>query len=130
MHSAFDTNANNITYRSPNIYAEDGRFSFFFSDAPHLDKTTRNCRSNPGSHKTSRYMWNNTHHLWSHISQMYYLDLEGGLDYMPKLTLDHIKLTPYSVTNVRLATQILNETVAKTLHDFGAKDCVETANLC
>ena len=130
MHSAFDTNAKNITYRTPNIYAEDGRFIFFFSDAPHLVKTTRNCLSNSGSHKNSRYMWNNNHHLlWSHVSQMYYLDLEGGQDYMPKLKLDHIKLTPYSVMNVRLATQILSETVGKTLHDFGAKDCVETANL-
>ena len=131
MHSAFDTKAKNITYRTPNIYAEDGRFIFFFSDAPHLVKTTRNCLSNSRSHKNSRYMWDNNHHfLWSHISQMYYLDLEGGLDYMPKLKLDHIKLTPYSVMNVRLATQILSETVGKTLHDFGAKDCVQTANVC
>ena len=76
-------------------------------------------------------MWNNNHHLlWSHISQMYYLDLECGLDYMPKLKLDHIKLTPYSVMNVRLATQILSETVGKTLRDFGPKVSVETANLC
>ena len=32
---------------------------------------------------------------------------------MPKLKLDHIKLTPYYVMNVCLATQILSETVSK-----------------
>ena len=131
MYSAFDTNAKDITYRTPNIYAKDGHFIFFFSEAPHLVKTTHNCLSNSGSDKNSRYMWNNNHHLlWSRISQMYYLDLECGLDHMPTLKLDHIKLTPHAVMNVRLATQIIRDTVGKTLHDFEPKESVETSNLC
>ena len=32
-----------VTYKTINPYAADGRSLFFFSDPPHLIKTTRNC---------------------------------------------------------------------------------------
>ena len=32
-----------LTYKVPNIFASDGRELLFFSDPPHLVKTTRNC---------------------------------------------------------------------------------------
>ena len=56
-------------------------------------------------------MWNNgCYILWSHISQLYYDDLNCGLKMLPKLTTDHINLTPYS-RRVRCAAQVLSETV-------------------
>ena len=131
MHTSFNIDDQPVTFKTPNIYAQDSRFLYFFSDAPHLVKTVRNCLSNSGSHKCSRYMWNsNQHLLWSHISKMYYEDSECGLQYLPKLKLDHVNLTAYSVMNVRLATQVLSETVGKTLRDFGPKESAETAKLC
>ena len=36
-----------------------------------------------------------------------------------KLTSDHINLTPFSVTRVRLAAQVLSETVGTVLNSFG-----------
>ena len=33
----------NFLYKVPNPYAADGRELLFFSDPPHLIKTTRNC---------------------------------------------------------------------------------------
>ena len=41
--------------------------------------------------------------LWSHISQIYNEQLHSGLKFVPKLTCDHINLTPYSVMRVNLA---------------------------
>ena len=32
-----------IAYRTPNPFACDNRFLYFFSDVPHLVKTVRNC---------------------------------------------------------------------------------------
>ena len=43
-------------YKTKNLYAND-RDIFFFSDVPHLIKTTRNCWSNSFSHKNSRALW-------------------------------------------------------------------------
>ena len=34
---------NQLIHKVPNPYAVDGRDFFFFSDPPHLIKTTRNC---------------------------------------------------------------------------------------
>ena len=41
-----------IVYRVRNIRASDGRYLFFFSDPPHLIKTTRNCWASK-----SRTLW-------------------------------------------------------------------------
>ena len=128
MHSN-NNNCKSVSYKAKNIFAQDDRVIWFFSDAPHLVKTTRNCLANSGSHKNSRFMWNNNQHLlWSHVSQMYYEELENGLDYLPKLKLEHIKLTPYSVMNVRLAAQILSETVSQTLIDLVRKKQTKQEN--
>ena len=69
-----------ITYKTPNIYSEEERCIGFFSDPPHLIKTTRNCLSNSGMNKCSRHMWNDDISiLWSYISQMYYEDVDFAL---------------------------------------------------
>ena len=66
-------------------------------------------------------MWNSGFFiLWSHISQIYNEQLQSGLKFVPKLTCDHINLTPYSVMRVNLAAQVLSDTVGNA----------ETANFC
>ena len=44
-----------------------------------------------------------------------------------KLTSDHINLTPYSVMRVSLAAQVLSETVAIVMSNFGSPDSAGTA---
>ena len=76
MHSAFDTNAKNITYRIYMLKMVVIFSSFLMLHTwlkPHAVTFVIHVHS-----RNSRYMWNNNHHLWSHISQMYYLDLEIG----------------------------------------------------
>ena len=61
-------------------------------------------------------MWNSVFFLlWSHISQIYDEQLQSGLKFVPKLTCDHIHLTPYSVMRVNLAVQVLSDTVGNVL---------------
>ena len=45
-----------LVYRTENPYRK-GHSIFFFSDVPHLIKTTRNCWSNSFFHKESRTLW-------------------------------------------------------------------------
>ena len=98
---------------------------------PHLIKTVLNCLSNSGSGHCTRFIWKNGFFvLWSHISILYYQDLEGGLKMLNKLTSDHINLTPFSVTRVRLAAQVLSETVGSVLNSFGPADAAGTAKCC
>ena len=57
-------------------------------------------------------------------------DLECGLQLCPKITLDHIHLTPYSRMNVRLAAQVLSESVSTALLEFGPPDAKASAEYC
>ena len=75
-------------------------------------------------------MWNSGFILWSHISQIYNEQLQSGLKFVPKLTCDHINLTPYSVMRVNLAAQVLSDTVGNVLNQFGPPETTETANFC
>ena len=56
--------------------------------------------------------------------------MDLGLKLVPKLKYDHVNLTPYSVMNVRLAAQVLSETVGKVLLVTGFAEVAATANLC
>ena len=47
-----------------------------------------------------------------------------------KLTSDHINLTPFSVTRVRFAAQVLSETIGSVLNTFGPAVAVGTAKCC
>ena len=54
MHKSLDGNAaDDVCYRTVNFYAPH-RYIYFFSDAPHLIKTTRNCLYSSGHGKCSR----------------------------------------------------------------------------
>lgn len=131
LHKQLDGGADtDVCYRTINLFAPH-RFLYFFSDAPHLVKTTRNCLLHSGSGTCTRYMWNNGNYiLWQHISQMFYQDMDNGLKLLPKLTYDHIHLTSYSVMRVNLAAQVLSASVAAVLKEFGPPEAVATAKLC
>ena len=49
-------------------------------------------------------------------------DQECGLQLLSKVTYEHVYLTPFSVMNVRLATQVLSTTFSKALSNYGPAD--------
>ena len=54
---------------------------------PHLIKTAKNCLSNCGSNKCTRYMWNDGMYItWNHIADNFYEDLGCRLDLLPRLS--------------------------------------------
>jgi hypothetical protein len=119
-----------FVYRTINLFAPY-RFIYFFSDAPHLLKTARNCLFNSGIGKHTRLMWNGQDMLWSHIAALYYADLEQDLHQLPKLTIDHINLTSFSKMKVNLAAQVLSNTVATALRrHYPSGETEETAKFC
>ena len=120
-----------VTYRISNPFSNEKRYIYLISDPPHLIKTARNCLSNSGAGRCTRHMWNNFKFiLWSHITDLFYEDRECGLQLLPKLTNEHVKLTPYSVMNVKLAAQVLSSSVSKFLENFGPADATGTAEFC
>ena len=131
LHKPLDGDADtDVCYRTINLYAPH-RFVYFFSDAPHLVKTTRNCLLHSGSGTCTRYMWNDGHYiLWQHIAQIFYQDVDRGLKLLPKLTYEHINLNSYAVMRVNLAAQVLSASVAVVLKEFGPPEAVATAELC
>ena len=68
--------------------------------------------------------------LWNHISDIFYEDRESGLHILPKLSNEHIKVTPYSKMNVRLAAQVHSSTVGNVLLAYGPPEAAETACFC
>ena len=85
-----------VTYRTRNLFSGTAnRFLYFISDVPHLLKTARNCLSNYGSGSFTYYMWNGGMFLlWNHIAAIFYEDQEGTFHILPKVCIEHIKLTP------------------------------------
>ena len=120
-----------VVYRTMKVFSEDKRYIYFISDAPHLLKTARNCLNNSGSGKCTRFMWNGGLFLiWNHINDFFLEDQECGLQLLPKITYEHVYLTPYSVMNVRLAAQVLSTNVSKVLSNYGPSDAAGTAEFC
>lgn len=61
---------------------------------------------------------------------MFRLDLDNGFHLAPKLTADHVLLTSYSVMRVRLAVQVLSNTVSTALQHLMPEEASETVPLC
>lgn len=123
-----------VTYRTPNFCCKsEKRFLYFISDVPHLIKTSRNCLANSGFGRCTRYMYNNgAFIIWNHIADFFYEDRNCGLHVLPpKITVEHIKLTPYSIMNVKLAAQVLSSSVSKVLrqHVPGAEGTAEFCSM-
>ena len=119
-----------VVYKVQNIFAMT-LFIYFFADSCHLIKTAWNCLYNSGSGSQSRLMWNHGQYLlFKHIADLFYSDQEFALHTLPKLSLDHIVLTPYSKMKVKLATQVLSRSVAIALEESGKEDVTGTAQFC
>jgi hypothetical protein len=98
--------SNGIVYKTKNIFAPE-RDIYFFSDVPHLLKTTRNCwekSRNGGSRlmqKGGKYI------LWQHLVDIYDKTRnESGLFMGKKLKREHTHLTSFSRMRVDLAAQV------------------------
>ena len=119
-----------VVYKTRNVFAMS-RYIYFFADSPHLMKTSRNCLYNSGSGSCSRYMWNNGNYLlFKHIADLFYSDQDFALHSLPKLTLDHVILTPYSKMKVKLAVQVLSKSVAIALQESDREEVLGTAIFC
>lgn len=131
LHKELNAGAGgDLCYRTVNFYAPH-HFIYFFSDAPHLVKTTRNCLKSSGSGTCSRHMWNDGNYiLWQHIREMFFQDVDNRLKLLPRLTYDHINLNAYSVMRVNLAAQVLSASVASVLKTFGPPVAEGTARIC
>ena len=45
-----------VIYRAKNIHSKDNPFIYLFGEVPHTIKTARNCLSNSGSGRATRYL--------------------------------------------------------------------------
>ena len=116
-----------VVYRTTNRFALEKRFICFICEPPHIIKTAH---SGFGE-ICSRLLWNDGCYItWQHISDLMLEDLECGLKLCPKITAVHIKLTPFSVMNVRLAAQVLSFSVSSALEKFGPPEAAGTAQYC
>ena len=50
--------------------------------------------------------------------------------WLAHITSTHIKLTPYSIMNVKLAAQVLSSTVSKVLLHYGPLEAESTVKFC
>ena len=108
-----------VVYRAENIFASDERYIYFFSDAPHLLKTVRNCFSNSNSHKKTRKMWKSGLDIsWMHIVNLYKDYCMGTWGVCPKLTRAHIDISSFGCMKVNLAAQVMSATVANALEMY------------
>ena len=126
LHRSMNNKADvDVVYRTVNLY-HSSRYKYFFADAPHLMKTTRNCMyhsAGNGAGKT-RLMWNDGREIvWNHLVRAVRDDGDKGLKLIIKLNAEHIRLNPYSKMNVRLATQVLSESVGKHLYTYHGSEC-------
>lgn len=115
-----------VCFKALNLFAPD-RHVFFLSDPPHLIKTVRNNLEASGGR--TRLLWNQGRYLlWQHVRDLYNADVQRQLR-RTKLRHDHIFLTPHSKMNVRLAAQVLSQSVGRVMQEYGQDESRETAQL-
>ena len=120
----------NVTYRTVSLFSSEKCFIYFISGVSHSMKTARNCLYNSFKGRYTRYMWKMVCSYFGITFLIFYEDRESGLHILPKLSNEHIKLTPYSKMNVRLAAQVHSSTVGKVLLAYGPPEAAETACFC
>jgi len=57
-------------------------------------------------------------------------EMKCGLKIAPRLSQEHVQLTPFSCMNVRLAVQLLSGTVSKILKEYYPESMHATSELC
>ena len=76
-------------------------------------------------------MWNDGKQIiWYHLHRIVNDELNFGLKIVPKLSHEHVNLTPYSIMNVRLAAQVLSSTVSNILKEYYNNVTEGTSQLC
>lgn len=126
MHSKSQSD---VCYKAINYFSPE-QYVYLIVDAPHLLKTIRNNLFSSGSKQNTRFLkYGDKFLLWSHITNIYKEDQERQLKLMPKLTAEHIYLTPHSKMRVKLAAQVMSDTVSKVMTQFGPQEASETAKL-
>lgn len=104
-----------VVFATKNLACGEPRPIYFILDPPHLIKTIRNCLANSYGHRSTRNLWKNGEDMkWKAIEVLY----ESSIDKKfpgHKLTKAHVKLTAFSKMTVRLATQVISNSVRKCL---------------
>ena len=78
--------------------------------------------------KETRSLWINGQQIvWDHFIRLVNDEVNSGLKLIPKLTLEHVHLTLYSVMNVSFAVQVLSSTVANVLRNYYGEETHGTA---
>ena len=76
-------------------------------------------------------LWNNGKEMiWYHIYKIAFDEMNNGLKLIPKLTLEHVQLNPYSIRKVHLAIQVLSENVSCILINYYPDAAHGTAEFC
>ncbi|XP_033739584.1 uncharacterized protein LOC117326894 [Pecten maximus] len=112
-------NGHDFVHYTDNPY-DSSRKIFFVSDVPHLLKTTRNCFSNSFSHRMSRQLWKDEKNIsWMHIVKLYEEHCEFSLyTPCPELSRAHVDLTAFTCMKVKLAAQVMSDSVANALEEL------------
>ncbi|VDH96810.1 Hypothetical predicted protein [Mytilus galloprovincialis] len=116
-----------LCYFTNNEYGDEINL-YFICDAPHLMKTTRNNFENSGwNNKTRNLMLNGKPIKWSQIVTLVEGDIHGmGLRLLPRISYEHLHLTPTLRMRVKLAVQILSSSVANALQLKGNPETEST----
>ena len=115
-----------FAYLGFSYFMHIGHKMYVFSDPPHLVKNVRNNLKKHGFNVDGNLV------QWKHIEDFYLADSKLPIRMAPKLTHKHIELPPFSPLSVKLATQVLSDSVAAgitTMVSLGAlpEDAQHTA---
>ncbi|KAK3932751.1 Transposable element P transposase [Frankliniella fusca] len=117
MHFKYGSSSD-FVYSTRNVAATEERPLFFIVDPPHLLKTIRNCFSNSYGHKHTRNMWKNGQKIsWEAIEMLHSVSVAEKYK-IHKLNQAHVRLTPFSRMNVKLATQTMSASVVQALVSY------------
>lgn len=113
---------------NPCSESDDIRYIYFIVDPPHLIKTLRNNLYNSGSNTNTKFLKKDAKYLlWKHVKDLCSEDIKNEIKRLPKITQNHIFLTPYSKMRVNLAAQVMSASVGNLMLTDSPTDCSETA---
>ena len=105
---------NDITEANTKFNIPDCSDPFIILDAPHLIKNCRNNLLNYNIHFGS----NGQIAKWEHLIKLFRLENANILKEVPKLSIAHFYLTPFSKMRVKLAAQILSKSVSVAIRKY------------
>ena len=113
------------SYTVRNIFVPNGYITII-QDIKHvLKKIRNNIESSKKAHNGApgRYLvLEDNEVIWEHFSAAYGFNVHAGLRYHPRLTKDHIELTPASKMRNHLATDVLGEDMLHLMERYGMSE--------